>query len=156
MPKLRWFVACENVVIDQETDRVTTVGILDRITPVEFPALLVKVGMAGCWDCTGADPEQDYQVAISISPPGNKEAKIIRTNLKETKERTQQIMVLGIGFVPVETSGEILIEVRLNDESIQVYKIDVLAADPNDGDRSLFYPESTRETDNTSKEKPVS
>ena len=73
MPNLEYFLICESLSTDRETNRVSLFNVLEELQvlgkeetsaqPVPFPRQLVAVS---CWNREPGDENQDYQATLKI------------------------------------------------------------------------------------------
>lgn len=92
MPKLEYFLICESMSTDQETNRVSLFNVLEdlQVLPpgtTPQPQLLVPHFVAvSCWNREPGDEDKDFQAILRIHPP-KKEPKEFSMNFKMERPR---------------------------------------------------------------------
>jgi hypothetical protein len=118
MPKLEYFVVCDSISIDQQTNRVSLFNIVEDLQPVgpgiqsDIIAQLVAVSS---WNKVPEDEGKDFQVIHRIHTSDG-EPKDFPMNFR--MENPRQRVVLRIQGMPPMHPGSLRIELLLNGQHI--------------------------------------
>jgi len=118
MPKLEYFLVCESVSIDRETNRISLFNVLEAITPVlqaqdaQYP--LTQMAVVACWlRKSHDDPESEHEQKVRIYVPGREDAVEATTRFRMQHLRQRSVNRL-IGMPEFKESGELRIELCLD------------------------------------------
>jgi len=106
---------CESISIDQATNQVSVFNILEDLYPQKLPYVLPKTVAVSSWAMDQEEADQDWQVALRISPPGEQEKKAGPTNFGKGWVLCRS--VISVQGIPVKEAGELKFELLLNGES---------------------------------------
>ena len=114
MPKLEYFLVCESVSIDQETNRVSLFNIIEDIQPATrgtSGVIIVQLVAASCWIRAPGDEDKDFQAILRIHA-SEEEPKDFAMNFRMEKPR--QRLSLRIQGAPQSKPGNLRFELLLN------------------------------------------
>ena len=112
MPRLEYFVVCESIAIDGETNRVSLFNIIEDIEPVSKGTpgpILAQMVAVSCWNQQERDENEDFQVILRIH---GKETKDFPMNFR--MERPRQRLIQRLQGVPAMEPGHLRFELLLN------------------------------------------
>ncbi len=134
MPKLEYFLICESMSTDQETNRVSLFNVLEDLTVLgsedaaQQQSYVTSSLMAvSCWNREPGDEDRDFQAALLIHAPGEKVTPF-RMNFK--MERPRQRLVFRFQGMPKLRPGELVFELQLDGEHIASHTVNVFSS-PN-------------------------
>ncbi len=114
MPKMEYFVVCESISIDHQTNRVSLFNIIEDLQPVgpEVQGDIIGQFVAvSSWNKSPEDEGKDFQVIHRIHTSGG-EPKDFSLNFR--MENPRQRLVLRIQGIPPVHPGILRIELLLN------------------------------------------
>jgi hypothetical protein len=114
MPKLEYFLVCESISIDQETNRVSVFNIVEEVAPIKARPtgpIVPQVVALACWNREPGDENKDFQATLRIHAPEEK-AKDFPVNFKMEKPRYR--LSLRLQGVPALKPGQLRFEMLLN------------------------------------------
>ena len=122
MARLEFFLACESVSIDQETNQSSVFNILEEIQSTAFPTVLPHCVAVSLWHQEPGDEDKEFQLLLRITLPTG-ETHDFRTNfqLKTPRHRVLQ----RFEGLPIQSAGELRFEARLNDEHAAYHMVTV-------------------------------
>ena len=125
MPKLEYFVVCESISIDRETNRVSLFNIFEEIQPAskgEAAHIVAHMVAVSAWNSEPSDEGKDFQLIVRIHAPGDN-PQDIPFNFR--MDRPRQRILLRIQGVPAQRSGELKFELLLNSEHIAFHTVTI-------------------------------
>ncbi len=128
MPKLEYFLVCESVSTDQETNRVSLFNVLEdiHILPAGQPGvILAQLVAVSCWNREPGDEEKDFQATLRIHSPGSSEPKEFPMNFRMDRPRYR--LSLRIQGVPNLEPGQLRFELLLNQDHVAWHTVNVTA-----------------------------
>lgn len=131
MPRLEYFLVCESMSTDQETNRVSLFNVLEdlQVLPPETPPqqqLLVPHFVAvSCWNREPGDEDKDFQAILRIHAP-NQEAKDFSMNFK--MERPRYRVSMRFQGMPKLEAGELKFELLLNGQHVAWHVVNIFPA----------------------------
>jgi hypothetical protein len=134
MPNLEYFLVCESMSTDRETNRVSLFNILEEIqapSPDGPPSPAIPVaGVVAvcCWNQEQDDEDEDFQVMIRIHAPGQ-EVQEFPINFKMDQPRHR--LALRFPGVPKTDPGQLKFELCLNGKHVAWHTVSVKPADEN-------------------------
>jgi hypothetical protein len=144
MPSLEYFLVCESVSTDQETNRVSLFHILEDFqlaSPGSPGVVLAQFAAVSCWNREEGDEERDFQALLRIHPPGG-EAKEIAMNFR--MERPRQRLTLRFLGIPKMEPGQLRFELLLNGRHVAWHTVNVFAPTESASEPlSARWPESS-------------
>jgi hypothetical protein len=139
MPSLEFFIVATTVAVDQRSNRVTIIEVIEELEPVRFPAFMPRVAALTIWNLSEDDKDQDFQAVLRVTVPGLETVGEFRQNF--TAEGPTHRMLFQLQSVPVLMDGTILFEISLNGERKASHQIRIVAADATATDDGfLIYP----------------
>ncbi len=138
MAKLEYFLICESISIDQETNRVSLFNVLEDFQlgsnpaqPPQVPVFPFFVAVA-CWNRESGDEGQDFQAVLKVHSPSDAPAQQFTINFK--MERRRQRVVFRLQGMQKLEPGELRFELRLGEEHVAWHTVNVSAALDTAGD----------------------
>lgn len=135
MARLEYFLVCESMSTDQETNRVSLFNILDDIQ-VALPdarpqqsLLITQLVAVSCWNHEPGDEEKEFQAVVRIHAPGQEE-KDFPLNFKIVDQPRHRLSFRFQGIPKLEP-GQLEFELLLNGKHVASHTVNVLA--PKDG-----------------------
>jgi len=133
MPKLEYFLLCESISVDQETNRVSLFNVLDDLhlakPPKEGdskPAFILNQFVAvAVFNRQPEDGDKDFEACLKYNLPDNthKEHK-----LKFKMERNRQRIVMRfVGMPPVAKDGLLSFDLSVNGEHAGTHTIQLFS-----------------------------
>lgn len=114
MPQLEYFVVCESVSIDRDTNRISLFNIIEDLRPVSTKmgdAPVVQITAVACWNRQAGDEERDFQSVLRLRAPGD-EPKEFPLNFR--MERPRHRLTFRLLGIPSLRPGELIFELLLN------------------------------------------
>lgn len=134
MPSLEFFVVSSTISIDQRTNRLSILEVIEDLEPVRFPARMARLTALTLWKIGPQERDQDFQAVLRVSCPGLEQPAEFRQNF--IGDGPTQRMLFHLLRVPVLGQGTILFELFLNEQRVASHEIRVAPADaaaPDDG-----------------------
>lgn len=128
MPDLEYFLVCESVSVDRETNRVSFFNVLEDFTvaePGSAPGgFITQFAAVSCWNQGTDDGDSEHEVTVRIRAPevDNHESKI---RFQMNKKRQRLIMRFLGGLPPLPDGGAVVFELLLNDQYIAKHTINI-------------------------------
>lgn len=124
MPRLNYLLVSQMVIVDQASNSVSAINIIDEVRSPGFPLFIPSLSVLLVWEREDADnPGEDLQSVMRITLPG--EAPIVqRTNMRLTANRHRIVQM--IHGVQVLREGQIVVEVLLNEVQCGTYRVPVI------------------------------
>lgn len=139
MPKLEYFLVCESISIDRETNRISLFNVIESIkvisqlsnissdddeSKIEVPrAPLIQLIASSSWNCEQEEFGEDHQATLRAHIPG-KDA--IDFNLNFTVEQQRHRLNFKLqGIPPIQEAGDLVFELLLDGEHKATHTIDV-------------------------------
>lgn len=128
MPKLEYFLVCESISTDRETNRVSLFNVLEDLQvgspgTAAGPQILVSQFIAiSCWNQETGDEAVDLQAMVKIHPPGG-EPKEFTTNFK--MEQPRHRVAFRIQGMPKLEPGQLKFELLLNGEHVAWHTVNI-------------------------------
>lgn len=127
--RLEYFVACEIVVTDSETNSTSIINVLEELPIPQYPALLPKCAVIALWRAEPGDEHQDWQAAVGVTPPGG-QRQSFSMNFRVAPGVRRHRHVVRMLTLTIERAGELRFDVELNGVHHAEHIITVLNA-PN-------------------------
>lgn len=125
MPKLEYFLVCESVSIDRDTNRVSHFHVLEELRPVqaEQPGhILAQLAAVCCWYEEPDDAGKDFQALLRLhTPDGSSRDFTLNFRMKSRRQR----LVFHLQGIPPVTPGELRFEILLNDRHMAEHIVTV-------------------------------
>lgn len=139
MPRLEYFLVCESVSVDRETNRISLFNVIEDIrfskpgTETTAPWLVNFVAVS-CWNREDGDEDVDFQATLRIhSPPSDegeqREPKDLPLNFRMQSRRQRLLMRFAAPVLPRTRSGKLRFELLLNGRHCAEHEIDILDED---------------------------
>ena len=140
MPKLEYFLMCESVSVDRETNRISLFNVIEDIHKAKPGAELsapfvVNFVAVSCWNREEGDEDEDFQAILRIHLPpssNNDEAhhKDLPLNFWMQSRRQRLLMRLAAPVLPPAHDGKLRFELLLNGEHCAEHEVGILEEEP--------------------------
>jgi hypothetical protein len=115
--QLEFFVVAESVSIDQTTNEVSLLGVLEDVVAEAFPIIVPKCAAISLWRVEPGDENQDWQALIRLASPGQG-SQDFPTNFRPQANARRHRIVQRIYGVPLGEEGDLRFELLLNGHHI--------------------------------------
>lgn len=136
MPKLEYFLVCESVSVDRETNRISLFNVIEDIYKVKpgsevSSPLVVNFVAVSCWNREEGDEDKDFQAILRIHlPPTDDgsapEHKELPLNFRMQSRRQRLLMRLVAPVLPPAHEGKLKFELLLNGSHCAEHEIGIL------------------------------
>ena len=123
MAHLEYFLVAESVIVDQATNVVSLVNVLEELTAPAFPIMVAKCAAVSAWNEDPGDVGRDLQVTLRIRSPGSESSIDFHSNF--TMRTSRHRVLQRIAGLPVLAAGELQFEVLLNGEHKAFHTVSV-------------------------------
>lgn len=130
MPRLEYFLVCESISTDQETNRVSLFNVLEDLevlpqgTGRENKLFVSQFVAVSCWNQQPGDEDKDFQATLRIHAP-KQEPKDFPMNFK--MERPRYRLSFRFQGMPKLEPGEVKFELLLNGQHVAWHTVNVVA-----------------------------
>jgi hypothetical protein len=130
MPKFLWALCCDKVIIDQESNNLSLIGVIEQFNLPEIPLVIPQLfQVVIMWekDTSYNGKEEPFSFKIVITPKGRKpledEGKIYEYKIPKDKKRFRNLC--GLRGIPIEKEGTLFIRIflKIKTKWDEVYKI---------------------------------
>lgn len=138
MPKLEYFLVCESVSVDRETNRVSLFNVIEDICKVKPGAeasspLVVNLVAVSCWNREEGDENKDFQAILRIQlppiePNGVPRNEELPLNFR-MQSRRQRLLMRLMAPAPPARDGKIKFELLLNGRHCADHEIGIVEQD---------------------------
>jgi len=139
MPKLEYFLVCESVSVDRDTNRISLFNVIEEIhvakagDDITGPVLSNFVAVS-CWNREEGDEDQDYQAMLRIRLPvaegdSADAPKEMPMNFQMRSSRQRLLMRLATANVPFVPNGKLKFQLLLNGDHCAEHEISVIGHD---------------------------
>ena len=142
MPKLEYFLVCESVSIDRETNRISLFNVIEDIHRVKPGAqisspLLHNLVAVSCWNKVEGDDDTDFQATLRIHQPPKEdgedsEPKDLPHNFRMQSRRQRLLMRLATPVLPPAHDGKLRLELLLNGNHVAEHEIGIIEETTDD------------------------
>lgn len=125
MPKLEYFVVCESISVDRETNRVSLFNIVEDIQPLtkgENGHIIAQMVAISAWNREPGDEDKDFQLIVRIHAPGDDPHDF---PLNFRMDRPRHRLLLRLQGVPAQRPGELRFELLLNSQHVAAHTVNV-------------------------------
>jgi hypothetical protein len=129
MPTLEYFLVCESVSTDQETNRLSAFNILEDIRlapPINASGIISQLVAVACFNRDQGDENQDYQATIRIH---NAEKNLENFPVNFRMDRPRHRLTLRFVGLPQLEPGQLRFELLLNGEHVAWHTVNVTSAE---------------------------
>lgn len=139
MPKLEYFLVCESVSVDRETNRISLFNVIEDVHLVKPGAevslpLVVNFVAVSCWNQDAGDDDQDFQAILRVHTPpaddGAAQYKDLSLNFRMQSRRQRLLMRLVAPILPLAHDGKLKFELLLNGKHCAEHEIGIIAQEP--------------------------
>lgn len=125
MPKLEFFVVSDSMAVDQSTNKVSILEILENVSFQENALNQISRCVAfSLWKMEPEDQGKDFQVLLRIHLPWEKSPRDSTVNFTATSVR--QRVFTWVRGIPLQHPGELRFEVLLNGHHAAEHLISVV------------------------------
>lgn len=106
MPSLEFFIVATTIAIDQRSNRVSILEVIEELEPVRFPAYLPRLAALTVWNLSPDDRDQDFQAHLSVTVPTLEKVGEFRQNFTgegPTHRMLFQLRYRSFGQLPITT-----------------------------------------------------
>jgi hypothetical protein len=125
MARLEFFVVSQSIAVDDATNYVSVLEILEQIQVPSFPKVIPQCVAVSLWRKEAGDEESDFQLLLRITTPPDGVHEI-RTNFRLTAPRHRVIQ--RIQGLPITGEGQLRFEAIINGQHAADHIIDVQQA----------------------------
>ncbi len=139
MARLEYFLVCESMSTDQETNRVSLFNVLEDIrfaSPGEMAAPSVQsvpvpqfVAVA-CWNQEPGDEGQDFQMTVRLHLPGQAGQDENEFSLNFKMDKPRHRLALRFQGLPKLQPGQLKFELLLSGKHVAWHTVNVHPAEP--------------------------
>ena len=128
MPTLEYFLVCESMSTDQETNRVSLFNVLEDLqvlppeTAPQKQLIVPHFAAISCWNREHGDEDKDFQAILRIHAP-NQEPKDFPLNFQ--MERPRYRLSLRFQGMPKLEAGELKFELLLNGQHVAWHTVNI-------------------------------
>jgi hypothetical protein len=129
MPTLEYFLVCESVSIDRNTNQLSVFSILEDVWG-SLPYHLSRLFAVSAWNIRPEERGKDYQVSLRIHCPGGEvleDSEDFAVNF--VAESCRHRLLQDIRGLEVKQPGELKFEVLLNGQHQATHTVTVHASD---------------------------
>lgn len=137
MPGLEYFVVCESVSTDKDTNRVSLFNIVEEINfhrqtdqPPRNGIPVVQFVAVSCWNRLPEDEGNDFQAMLRIHPTVP-EVEAAEFPLNFTMENRRQRLLMRIAGIPEMPAGDLRFELLLNGDHAATHTVTFSEAPQN-------------------------
>jgi hypothetical protein len=131
MPKLEYFLICESMSTDQETNRVSLFHVLEDLqvlppgTTPQQQLVVPQFVAVSCWNREPGDEDKEFQAILRIHPPDD-EPRDFSMNFQMTRPRYR--LSLRFQGMPKLEPGVLKFELLLNAQHVASHTVNVFPA----------------------------
>jgi len=136
MPKLEYFLVCESISVDRDTNRISLFNVIEEvhvaktIDDVRGPALSNFVAVA-CWNRQEGDEGRDFQAMLRVYLPTPEDADDVEPgeltmNFRTESPRQRLLMRVSAQTIPFVPRGKLRFELLLNGEHCAEHEVAVI------------------------------
>lgn len=138
MPTLEYFVICESVSTDKDTNRVSLFNIVEEVNlhrraeqGVPRNGIpIVQFVAVSCWNRLPGDEGNDFQAMLRIHPTAP-DVEAAEFPLNFTMQNRRQRLLMRIAGIPEMPAGDLRFELLLNGEHAATHTITIAEAPAN-------------------------
>ncbi len=137
MAKLEYFLICESMSTDRETNRVSLFNVLEDLQVFATESAeqrqlpVTHLVAVACWNREPGDEDQDFQMTLRIHAPGQ-DPKDFSLNFK--MERPRHRLSLRLQGLPKLEPGELKFELLLNSKHVAWHTVNVFPPSKHSSD----------------------
>lgn len=135
MPKLEYFLICESVSVDRETNRISLFNVIEDLTIVKpgkeiASPILFNFVAVSCWNREEGDEQTDFQATLRIHQPPDEngspvEPNDLALNFQMHSRRQRLLMRLATPALPRAHDGKLRFELLLNGKHCAEHEIGI-------------------------------
>jgi hypothetical protein len=111
--RLEYFIACESVSVDTDTNRLSILNVLEEFGTAAFPFRIRELIAAAGWLVGPDDVGKDFQVVLRISMPGSETREFPVSFSVQAGMRRHRLNLRILGIEALQ-KGEAHLELLLN------------------------------------------
>lgn len=129
MPRLEYFLVAESYSADKDHDTVSIFNVFNEISADQFPFVVSKLVAVSCWLSQPEEirEQQDQHILVKIHEPGDHEPREFRGHFESVTK--YQHFVLEVRGMLIREPGEVVVELRCNDQREATHTITVNPAE---------------------------
>jgi len=119
MPKLEYFLLCESVAVDQDTNRISLFNVLEdfQVAPAEDPTkkpsyMLSQFVAVALFNRDAEDRDKEFEASLRIHLPGDQHREH-KMSFRMERNR-QRVLMRFVGMPPVGQDGVLRFELLLD------------------------------------------
>jgi hypothetical protein len=128
--ELELFAVAENVIVDQFTNQLTIVNVLEGVGAEKFPVQLSRLHVATLLRLVPEDFGEDWQAVIRVASPGAPVPASFALNFQVVEGSTRQRLTHRIDGLPAFAEGQITFELLINGKHFATHVLDVRLSSP--------------------------
>lgn len=113
MINLEYFIVCEDIIIDSETNAVSLVRVLEDYLPDSAQSIIPKLVAVASWRVDDSESVENHRAALIITPPGYQPVPF-ETEISRGRSRFRTVFT--VAHVPASKPGDLKIELQLDGE----------------------------------------
>ncbi|MEW6659609.1 MAG: hypothetical protein AB1424_13190 [Thermodesulfobacteriota bacterium] len=125
MARMEFFIVCEDLSIDQQTNRMSLFNVIEQMMAPNFP-LIYSGSAISLWVSEPGDDELDFQCTLRVVFPDGSH-RDFPSNFRFRSRRHRVIHRLE--GIPINEPGTLRFEVQLNGQYQASHEVDVLKID---------------------------
>ncbi len=114
MARLEYFLVCEGVSVDRQTNRISLFNVLEQVSVMRFPIPLPQVVAISAWNRETSDEGIEHQMTLRIHAPGVEQPSEYRVNVRLENERHR--VMHQMQNIQITQPGELRFEILANGE----------------------------------------
>lgn len=123
MPKLEYFVVCESVSVDQETNRVSLFNVVDELsvgTDIPAAPVVTQLVAVSSWNREPGDDGREFQAILRIQ---RHQGESIELPVNFRMDRPRYRLVMRVQGIPPAQNAELVFELLLNGHHVASHSI---------------------------------
>lgn len=115
MPHLEYFLVCESVSVDQETNQISLFNVLEGAQGRSFPVHIIKLAAVSAWNREPGEEDTDHQVVLRVQVPGEEQVRDMRVNIRLSQPRHR--VIHRIENIRINQPGDLIFKILINEET---------------------------------------
>lgn len=125
MARLEYFLVCETVSTDRDTNQTTIVNVFEDVPTPGFPIIIPKCTVIALFRWEAGDEGRDFQAVVRVTPPGEGHRDFNVNFRPEPNTRRHRVMQRIMGL-SLSRAGDLRFEILLNGEHKAEHVVTVL------------------------------
>jgi hypothetical protein len=127
MIKLDYFLACKDSLVDADTNEISLFRVLEDVVLEREQGSIAQLVAVSSWTADDVDEGRDCQVTLRVTVPGSKEGKDFPENFTVQQKRIRAVHC--VRNIPLQSPGELKLELVLDGKIVASHLVSVLAAE---------------------------